>query len=144
MSIFFFFSSRRRHTRLVSDWSSDVCSSDLEKIIVGTTNRYLVDDLNPTGYAQVIEEVVNGAVRRTYTYGTSRINQNQLINSTWTPSFYGYDGMGSVRLLTDSTGTVTDTYDYDAWGSAVNVTGSTPNLYLSQAEHYDSAPALSY
>src|SRR5258706_14042436 len=28
--IFVFFSSRRRHTRLVSDWSSDVCSSDLE------------------------------------------------------------------------------------------------------------------
>src|SRR5215213_2224922 len=28
-SRFFFFSSRRRHTRLVSDWSSDVCSSDL-------------------------------------------------------------------------------------------------------------------
>src|SRR5262249_56512602 len=25
----FMFSSRRRHTRLVSDWSSDVCSSDL-------------------------------------------------------------------------------------------------------------------
>src|SRR5437016_4688491 len=28
-TMFFFFSSRRRHTRLVSDWSSDVCSSDL-------------------------------------------------------------------------------------------------------------------
>src|SRR5258706_1020404 len=27
--MFFFFPSRRRHTRLVSDWSSDVCSSDL-------------------------------------------------------------------------------------------------------------------
>src|SRR5574337_695695 len=27
--IFFFFSSRRRHTRLSGDWSSDVCSSDL-------------------------------------------------------------------------------------------------------------------
>src|SRR5438477_12343186 len=26
---FFFFSSRRRHTRLTCDWSSDVCSSDL-------------------------------------------------------------------------------------------------------------------
>src|SRR5690242_21401442 len=26
----FFFSSRRRHTRLTCDWSSDVCSSDLE------------------------------------------------------------------------------------------------------------------
>src|SRR6266498_5572298 len=27
---FFFFSSRRRHTRCGRDWSSDVCSSDLE------------------------------------------------------------------------------------------------------------------
>src|SRR5438477_2376788 len=30
MSCSFFFSSRRRHTRLTCDWSSDVCSSDLE------------------------------------------------------------------------------------------------------------------
>src|SRR5216684_7087028 len=29
MLIFFFFSSRRRHTRCSRDWSSDVCSSDL-------------------------------------------------------------------------------------------------------------------
>src|SRR5690242_21674824 len=28
-ALFFFFSSRRRHTRLTCDWSSDVCSSDL-------------------------------------------------------------------------------------------------------------------
>src|SRR2546430_4007526 len=28
--LFFFFSSRRRHTRFDCDWSSDVCSSDLE------------------------------------------------------------------------------------------------------------------
>src|SRR5436853_6015161 len=33
---FFFFSSRRRHTRCLSDWSSDVCSSDLaaERLLV--------------------------------------------------------------------------------------------------------------
>src|SRR5947199_7801564 len=29
---YFFFSSRRRHTRCLSDWSSDVCSSDLSQI----------------------------------------------------------------------------------------------------------------
>src|SRR5207248_8025174 len=29
---FFFFSSRRRHTRSYGDWSSDVCSSDLETL----------------------------------------------------------------------------------------------------------------
>src|SRR5207253_6135189 len=31
----FFFSSRRRHTRWPRDWSSDVCSSDLEFNLVG-------------------------------------------------------------------------------------------------------------
>src|SRR5438045_2748185 len=33
---FFFFSSRRRHTRCLSDWSSDVCSSDLGSIFIGS------------------------------------------------------------------------------------------------------------
>src|SRR3989454_3814288 len=37
--VFFFFSSRRRHTRLQGDWSSDVCSSDL-----GTLRRDRADD----------------------------------------------------------------------------------------------------
>src|SRR2546430_5900525 len=31
---FFFFSSRRRHTRFDCDWSSDVCSSDLIDLLV--------------------------------------------------------------------------------------------------------------
>src|SRR5437879_7793555 len=30
MTLLFFFSSRRRNTRYIGDWSSDVCSSDLE------------------------------------------------------------------------------------------------------------------
>src|SRR5205807_4521163 len=32
-SCFFFFSSRRRHTSLQGDWSSDVCSSDLRGLL---------------------------------------------------------------------------------------------------------------
>src|SRR2546427_5408129 len=32
MMFFFFFSSRRRHTRFDCDWSSDVCSSDLDHV----------------------------------------------------------------------------------------------------------------
>src|SRR5205085_4781149 len=35
-SFFFFFSSRRRHTRFDCDWSSDVCSSDLQRLHVGS------------------------------------------------------------------------------------------------------------
>src|SRR5437660_3926888 len=30
----FFFSSRRRHTRWPRDWSSDVCSSDLDRVAI--------------------------------------------------------------------------------------------------------------
>src|SRR5205814_7400981 len=39
LKILFFFSSRRRHTRCLSDWSSDVCSSDLETIVVCVRNK---------------------------------------------------------------------------------------------------------
>src|SRR6266550_5415190 len=42
MCFFFFFSSRRRHTRCSRDWSSDVCSSDLEnRVPGGDVNPYL-------------------------------------------------------------------------------------------------------
>ena len=96
----------------------DADGNRVAKTVNGVTTRYLVDDLNPTGYAQVVEEVTAGAVTRQYTYGLQRISQTQQIANAWTPSFYGYDGGGTVRLLTDATGTVTDTYDYDAWGNA--------------------------
>src|SRR5256885_4562859 len=38
--LFFFFSSRRRHTRLQGDWSSDVCSSDLSPGVRGFRDEY--------------------------------------------------------------------------------------------------------
>src|SRR6266511_5524609 len=43
---FFFFSSRRRHTRFSRDWSSDVCSSDLDWRIAarGATAALLTQD----------------------------------------------------------------------------------------------------
>lgn len=37
------------------------------KTASGVTTRYLVDDLNPTGYPQVVEELVGSAVQREYT-----------------------------------------------------------------------------
>src|SRR5260221_915319 len=36
--MFFFFSSRRRHTRSLCDWSSDVCSSDLRRTASASAN----------------------------------------------------------------------------------------------------------
>src|SRR5437867_4957291 len=45
-----FFSSRRRHTRSYGDWSSDVCSSDLELVV---RTHELVADLARKGYEVV-------------------------------------------------------------------------------------------
>src|SRR5256885_5217462 len=41
LSYLFFFSSRRRHTRLQGDWSSDVCSSDLVPMAVRSRSPLL-------------------------------------------------------------------------------------------------------
>jgi RHS repeat-associated protein len=112
--------------------------------IAGTATNFLVADLNPTRYAQVLDELQNGTVRRTYTYGLERINERQSLNGTLTTSFYGYDGHGSVRFLTNTAGTVTDTYDYDAFGNLLRSTGSTPNNYLYAGEQFDPALNLYY
>src|SRR2546422_4651147 len=45
--VFFFFSSRRRHTRCSRDWSSDVCSSDLVRAACdGSLKRLGVDAID--------------------------------------------------------------------------------------------------
>src|SRR5690606_35666948 len=76
--VFFFFSSRRRHTRFSRDWSSDVCSSDLaiqemggpfpEGVACFSTHRYCgcdVDDLRWTGTAQS-REITPSLCRNTH------------------------------------------------------------------------------
>src|SRR5256885_5173026 len=64
---FFFFSSRRRHTRLQGDWSSDVCSSDLDPPhLPGSTEPrlHLVRDEEPTvrirEFAKSADEILGG------------------------------------------------------------------------------------
>src|SRR3712207_8124739 len=48
----FFFSSRRRHTRYWRDWSSDVCSSDLEPLKVLTKRWDVPDGHTVEGYVR--------------------------------------------------------------------------------------------
>src|SRR5439155_5257385 len=61
---FFFFSSRRRHTRWPRDWSSDVCSSDLELAALkakGFTKARI------DGQFRSLEETINLDRRRNHT-----------------------------------------------------------------------------
>src|SRR5438034_11762465 len=48
--LFFFFSSRRRHTRSLCDWSSDVCSSDLAQ--PGDSGKLVVQGVVPGSAAE--------------------------------------------------------------------------------------------
>jgi RHS repeat-associated protein len=123
----------------------DAFGNRVSKSVNGVTTKYLVeDDVNPTGLPQVLEETVNGVVQRTYTYGLQRISESQMVSGTWTTSFYGHDGAGSVRQLTNSAGVVTDEYEYDAFGNSFTKTGTTPNNYLYRGEQYDSDLGLYY
>jgi RHS repeat-associated protein len=127
----------------------------VSKTVGGVTTLFLVDDRNPTGYAQVLEELISNSQLPTpvathvYAYGHDLISQDQLLDDSvggfaWVASFYGYDGHGNVRFLTDTNGDVTDTYDYDAFGTLMARTGSTPNSYLYCGEQFDEDLGLYY
>src|SRR5947199_8222601 len=83
---FFFFSSRRRHTRCLSDWSSDVCSSDLDLLLVITdadnVRSHIVQD------SEHVEALMaqNGAV-----YGSKRSDK-------FPPLMLRYDRSPSVSI----------------------------------------------
>ena len=76
----------------------------VSETIAGVTTNYLVADLNTTGFSQVVEESQGGAVFRAYSYGLALISERQTIAGAASTSFYGYDGHGSVRSLTNRPG----------------------------------------
>lgn len=114
----------------------------VSETVGGTTTKYLVGSLNPTGLPQVLDEKVSATVTRIYAYGLQRISAEQKVGSTWTPSFYGYDGHGNVRFLMSKTGTITDSYDYDAFGMPVRTSGTTANPFLYSGERSDNSIGL--
>src|SRR5439155_16182471 len=56
-SLFFFFSSRRRHTRWPRDWSSDVCSSDLRDKINQNLQKIIDEQTEPWGIKVAVVEI---------------------------------------------------------------------------------------
>ncbi len=120
----------------------------VKRSVNGAATFYLVDDRNHSGYAQVVEDMVQTGtdgsgnplleITRVYNYGHSLINQALWSGSAWQPYYYGYDGHGNVRFLTGSDGAIANTYTYDAFGILISQTGSTPNNYLYAGERFDS------
>ncbi|OZG70938.1 hypothetical protein BTA51_22790 [Hahella sp. CCB-MM4] len=96
------------------------------------STNYVVD--SNRDYAQVLQEITNGTKQVSYVYGDDLLSQARNGNQ----SYYVYDGLGSVRSLTDTTGAETDTYQYDAFGILLASTGTTENDYRYTGEQYDA------
>src|SRR5882724_8574864 len=77
--LLFFFSSRRRHTRCLSDWSSDVCSSDLSKCQASPPNQaqgHLVRQKNPPlpHWGPITESQYGGSIQGMHLSGSTPRN----------------------------------------------------------------------
>ncbi|MEE0265034.1 MAG: RHS repeat-associated core domain-containing protein, partial [Acutalibacteraceae bacterium] len=119
-------------------YTYDAEGNRLTKTTNGVLTRYIVDSI---GLAQVIAELnADGNVTAEYTHGTEVISQNR----SGIVHYYLFDGNGNIRKLTDSTGVVTDTYTYDAFGVTTASTGVTANPYRYCGEYQDETTGLYY
>jgi len=86
--------------------------------------KYINDVALPL--VQVLLETNNaGIIQATYNYGNDLISMKR----SGANYYYHYDGLGSARKLTNSAGSVTDSYTYDSFGNLIASSGSTTNPY---------------
>jgi len=98
----------------------------------GTTIHYLVD--TNRDYGQVLEELDGeGQALVTYTHGDDLLSQDRAGDVR----YFHADGHGSAVALTDPDESVTDTNLYDAFGQALETTGTTENHYGYTGEQHD-------
>ncbi len=115
-----------------------------------TQNRIFLLDAGLTGYSQVLEEfdAIGGVPVISYTLGDDIISQASIQNSSLITHHFLYDGHGSTRLLTDNTSTVTDTYNYDAYGIQLgptsNITNRATTDLLYSGEQFDNELQMQY
>ncbi|MCP3958903.1 MAG: hypothetical protein GY719_13710 [bacterium] len=106
-----------------------------------TVVDYLVDT---TGFlSHVVADVVGGSVQTLYARA-----DDQLVGlfrpGSGVSRYYHADGLGSVRVLSDGLGGVTDRYLYTAFGELLEHTGSDLNPYRFAGEPFDPNTRFSY
>ena len=98
---------------------------------------FLNDRLNPTGIARSLRaRDSSGAPQVTYVLGTQILAQADAAGNL---RFLASDALGSTRLLTNAAGAITDRFDFDAYGNALDfdpATAATKILFAGQI--YDS------
>ncbi|MBK8012783.1 MAG: LruC domain-containing protein [Deltaproteobacteria bacterium] len=115
----------------------DVDGHRVRRIVNGVPTRLVVDANR--GHAQVVaERDGSGADTALFAHGHGLV----ALDAGEGVRFAHGDASRSVRQLTDDSGAVTDTYDYDAFGVRLSSTGSSFNPYGYQGEYLDEAAGL--
>lgn len=101
-------------------------SSNPNGAIAVTVTKYLSDDVTDT---VVMEKDETGATQAVY--HSDPVQYGRLFSMTRDGETrnYRFDGNGNTRALTNSTGLITDTYRYSAFGQQRAQTGTTENPY---------------
>ena len=89
---------------------------------------YVWDELSDN----VIEEYEDGVLSVSSDHEPGLYGNLLSQNRNGVTSYYHYDGRGDTVALTDDSGNVTDTKEYDAWGNVIASTGSTVTPYQFQ------------
>ncbi len=106
-----------------------------------TAVDYLVDT---AGFlSHVVAEVVGGSVQTLYARADDQLIgfYRPASETSWS---YHVDGSGSVRLLSDEIGSVTDRYEYAAFGELLDHSGNNLNTYLFAGEPHDPVAETYY
>ena len=99
-----------------------------------TTEHLLVDRQSTTGFSQVVaSHTPDGELNAAWRFG-----HDGLAQTGDTTRFYGTDGGGHVRALTDTSGAITDRYDYLPHGAIHTRTGTSDNPRLARGERFDA------
>ncbi|WP_028116276.1 putative Ig domain-containing protein [Ferrimonas senticii] len=99
----------------------------------GVIKQFVID--SNRDYAQVVAETGdNNGVTSEYVHAHDLLSQHQAGQR----ADFLYDGLGSVRAISDTTGVVSDTYKYDAFGNLLEQQGTTENPYRFTGGQFDS------
>jgi RHS repeat-associated protein len=110
----------------------------VQQAVNGTITNYLWDETSRYGDV-VLETDGNRAALANYTFSDTELVAQQRGDAI---SYYLHDGQGSVRALTDATGSSTDQYRYDAFGGQQERRGTTVNPYQYTGQQLDVSTGL--
>lgn len=126
----------------VASYTYDVDGLRLSKTVDGKTTEHVWD-----GNKQIIADVKTGQYYDAdcYLRGTNLVATYSYENGAKTDyTYYTQNAHGDVVNLTDSTGAVTKSYTYDAFGVEQNIDDSDSNAFRYCGEYYDSESGTIY